>query len=86
MALFTDMQRPENYTVLRDKEELKKCYEVFIEKFSIIQVVFMEIIAMSAGHYPRISFTTFFQTFIGNQQDAAEEKKLPRSVVELAYI
>ena len=24
MALFTDMQRPENYTVLRDKEELKK--------------------------------------------------------------
>ena len=60
MALFTDMQRPENYTVLRDKEELKKCYEVFIEKFSMIQVVFMEIIAMSAGHHPRTSFTTFF--------------------------
>ena len=41
---------------------------------------------MSASHYPRIAFANFVQSFIANRQDAAEEKKLPRSVVELAYI
>lgn len=86
MALLTDVQRPEGYAIIRDKEDQKQCYEALIAKFEVIQVVFMELIALSASHYPQISFHNFYQAVIASQQDAAEEKKLPRSVVELAYI
>lgn len=86
MALLTDMQRPEGYGVVRDKEDQKQCYEALIARFDVIQVVFMELIALSAGCYPKLPFHNYYQSAIATFQDAAEEKKLPRSVVELAFI
>ena len=52
MAYLNDMIRPDGGSFVRDPEDLLKCNKLIIKNFTMIQIVFMEIIANSPTFYP----------------------------------